>query len=324
MKQYELSTDVREALRLQREAIDLLADCIDSEFDRAVEAILHANGVVATGVGKSGLIARKFAASLASIGVRATYIHPVDAVHGDLGNVYPSSVLVLFSKSGETVELNELVRVLPDPSVQTVCITSRKSSTLSEHCDIQLIAPIVREYDSSNLLPTASTTQALILADLLVVRVANQKPDALIALERSHPHGTIGSLLSKQVALYMHSGESTPVCDLATSVQEAVHILDRTALGIVCVVDSTSQLVGVLTDGDVRRLVERGCALESIMISEVMTVEPVVVGPTTSLHQALLLMESRDRQIGVVPVVENRKLLGVIRLHDIVRAQLQS
>jgi arabinose-5-phosphate isomerase len=322
MKASPVSDDVKEALRSQRRALDLLEEHLDGNYHLAVEALLSAQMIIATGVGKSGFVAQKFAASLTSLGVPARFMHSTDALHGDLGAVSAGSLVVLFSKSGETRELVHLLDVLRRDRAKIVSITAQRDCTIASRADISLVAPIEREYDRMNLLPSASTTTALVLADLLVMSVAHQIPDSIDILTSTHPHGAIGSLLTQTVAQHMHSGSTVPVVELGASIEGAIHELDAQALGIVCVVDQQRTLVGILTDGDVRRLVERGVDLSTGTITSVMTTQPTVIPPTASLHDALLVMESRQRQIGVLPVVDGDTLVGVIRLHDVVRTQI--
>lgn len=175
-----------------------------------------------------------------------------------------------------------------------------------------------------NILPTASTTAALIVADLLVMSVAHARPNTQDVLSRTHPSGSIGSLLGQRVKDHMHCGHDLPLLGQGASLEEAIHVLDRHALGIVCVASESGVLLGILTDGDLRRLVERGVDLTSQNVQDVMTMTPETITSDSSLYDALQRMESRDRAIGVLPVVETLSgaLCGVIRLHDVVRAQM--
>ncbi|MBU3699391.1 MAG: KpsF/GutQ family sugar-phosphate isomerase [Candidatus Kapabacteria bacterium] len=317
-----LSDDVKEALRRQRRALDLLEEHLDETYQAAVSAILSAQQIVTSGVGKSSFVAQKFAASLTSLGATARFMHSTDALHGDLGAVKPGTLLVLFSKSGETRELIQLLDVIQRDHVRIVSITSQRISTISDRADISLLAPIEREFDRMNLLPSASTTTALVLADLLVMSVSHQMPDSVNVLTSTHPQGAIGSLLTQVVAQHMHTGASVPQIAPEATIEGAIHELDARALGIVCVVDERGALLGILTDGDVRRLVERGVDLSAGSVASVMTSKPTMISPTATLHKALHTMESRQRQIGVLPVVDANILVGVIRLHDVVRAQI--
>lgn len=317
-----LPQDVVDALQLQRNALDLLEKEINEEFDRAVVALIGAGNIVTTGVGKSGFVARKFAASLTSLGLQATFMHSSDALHGDLGVVQRGTVVVMFSKSGETAELVRLLDAMTVDGVTLLSVTSRHDTTLSSRAHLRLVAPIDREYDRMNILPTASTTTSLIVADLLVMSIAHRRPESMDVLARTHPRGSIGSLLGQRVHNHMHTGDSLPKVASGSNLDVAIHELDRHALGVVCVVRDGMRLSGILTDGDVRRLVERGIDFPSVTADSVMTAEPTTVASSASLHEALMLMESAHRAIGVLPVLDGSELVGVIRLHDVVRAQM--
>jgi arabinose-5-phosphate isomerase len=306
----------------QREALDLLAGELDETFDAAALAITRAGKVIATGIGKSGFVARKMAATLTSIRIPAVYLHPVDALHGDLGILDPGDVVVAFSKSGETQEVTRLAEIVAKHGAIVVSITSRRGSALGAIATYELVAPIVHELDPHNLLPTASTTQALVMADLLCVAAAQLNGDVVRKLQHSHPHGAIGAALLRTVDGVMHAGSSLPMVRPGTMVRTAVGVLSDTALGIVCVVDDARRLCGIITDGDVRRYVGGQIDLDATPVDVVMTKHPVSVRPTDTLYDALQIMEARDRQISVVPVVSEGECVGVLRLHDIMRAQL--
>ncbi|MCX6139789.1 MAG: CBS domain-containing protein [Candidatus Kapabacteria bacterium] len=231
-------------------------------------------------------------------------------------------VVVAFSKSGETPEVVHLVRLILGYGVKVVSITSRAHTTLGQLATHSIVVPIVHELDPQNLLPTASTTQALIMADLLSVAAAQINGNVVRRLQRTHPHGSIGATLMRTVDEVMHSGDLIPHCSAEMTLNEVVAELTASSLGIVCIVDSGGRLEGVLTDGDVRRLAGSSIRFEDIVAGEVMTRNPVVVSPSDSLHSALQVMENRDRQISVVPVVVNERCVGVVRVHDIVRAQM--
>ena len=322
MTHTEILSLAKQGLIWQRSAIDLLADQLDGSFVAAAESIASASKVVATGLGKSGFIARKMAATLTSVHVPGVYLHPVDALHGDIGMLSPTDVLVAFSKSGETPEVVRLARLVRRFDMKVISITCRPHTTLATLSHHALIAPIVHELDPLNLLPTASTTQSLILADLLSVAAAQINGDVVDRLQRSHPHGGIGAALLRRVEDVMHSGAEMPRVSATDTVAEAVRTLTSTALGIVCVTNEDGALQGILTDGDVRRLAGTLVDLTQTPVREVMTKEPVCVESSDSLHRALQVMEHRDRQISVVPVLHDGVCIGVVRIHDIVRAQL--
>lgn len=322
MTNTEILTLVRQGLAWQRSAIDLLDKEIDDGFIEAAKTIASASKVVATGLGKSSFIARKMAATLTSVHIPGIYLHPVDALHGDIGMLGPTDVLIAFSKSGETPEVVNLTKLVRELDMKVISITCRAGTTLGLLSHHALIAPVTHELDPLNLLPTASTTQSLIVADLLSVAAAQINGDVVSRLQRSHPHGGIGVALLRSVEDVMHSGDAMPRISSERTVADAVHVLTSTALGIVCVIDEHGTLKGILTDGDVRRMVGSQVDLSITLVRDAMTLHPVVVQQADSLHTALQAMEARERQISVVPVVREGKCVGVVRVHDIIRAQL--
>lgn len=311
----------QEALRYQIESLLRMVDTLDHTYVHAVELLRGANNVITAGLGKSGFVAQKMAATLASVCVSARSMHPVDALHGDAGVVGEGDVVVVISKSGETPEVLRFADVMRGLGCHIISITSATANALASMSDVALQAPVIHEMDEHDILPTVSTTSALVLADVLAVGVLSGDPDPLRRLRRSHPDGMIGGTLLRSVADVMHTGSSIPRVSEGTTMLDALVEMTSKSLGIVCVMRDDF-LVGILTDGDVRRLVTRGTDLASATIGEHMTTSPVTVDSTSSLHEALQIMERPDRQIGVLPVVNADVCVGVIRLHDIVRLQV--
>jgi arabinose-5-phosphate isomerase len=316
-----VKTVAQDALRHQIESLLRMVDQLDQRYVHAVELLRAADHVVTAGLGKSGIIAQKFAATLASVCVSARSLHPVDALHGDAGVVGENDVVVVISKSGETIEVLRFVDVMRGIGCRVICITSQPDSRLATMSDVALIVPVTHEMDEHDILPTTSTTSSLVMADLLAVGVLSVDPDPLRRLRRSHPDGMIGGTLLRSVADVMHTGDAIPVVAPSTSMLDALVAMTSKALGIVCVV-ADERLAGIMTDGDVRRLVAQGRDLSTVSIVEVMTTLPVTIAPSASLHEALAVMEQRDRQIGVLPVVDQQHCVGIVRLHDIVRLQM--
>lgn len=317
--QQRLNELVLSALDAQRESVDLLAASINATFYTVTDVIAQAPTVITSGLGKSGFIARKLAATLNSINVPSVFVHPVEAAHGDSGILRAGDVVILFSKSGETPEVVRFAAQAQGMGCTTVSITTRVQCRLAEQADHSLFAPIERELDAHNILPTASTTNALILADLLVVAVSARTGSTAEGLRRTHPHGLIGAALQGVVADVMHSGEKLPYVDQGTNISEAVNILTAKGLGCVCVCDARGELLGLITDGDIRRAVQQQRIAPETIVDEIMTPSPVTIASNASLNDALLLMEQRDRQLGVLAVVDGSTCVGVVRLHDIVR-----
>ncbi len=321
MERSQLLAQARSALAWQRQSLDLLEQQLDSSFCDAADLIGAASKVVTTGLGKSGFVARKMAATLTSVHIPGVYLHPVDALHGDLGLLRPTDLLIAFSKSGETSEVVHLARLVRELGMPIVSVSARHATTMSSAATVSLVAPFVHEYDEHNILPTTSTTQALVLADLLSVAAAHSAGDLVERLQRSHPQGGIGAALLRTVEQIMHAGDALPRVGESAIVADAVGVLTRTSLGIVCVLGAEGVLHGILTDGDVRRLMATVESPMSLPVADVMTRSPIVVQTSDTLHTALQRMERRERQIGAVPVLSDGRCVGVVRVHDVVRAQ---
>ena len=313
------AADARSAIQLQISSLERSRDAIDDAFDRAVDLLANAPKTVTSGLGKSSFIARKMAATMASVRMPALFLHPVDALHGDSGILEPNDVLVVFSKSGETAEVLRLVSLAREIGLSVIAVTARSGSTLDEQADATVGALIERELDNDDVLPTASTTSALVMADLLALGALYANGGSSERLRASHPGGAIGAALKRSVREVMHDGDAMPQVGHEATMADALVELSGKTLGIVCITDEEKHLLGIITDGDVRRLAAERPEISTARASDVMTKEPTAISPDATLHEALTLMERGDRQIAVLPVVDKGLCVGVIRLHDIVR-----
>lgn len=293
---------------------------LDENFVRAVEFISQANKIVFSGVGKSGIIAKKIAATFSSFGISSMFLHPVEALHGDIGAVQQGDVAILLSKSGNTEELIRLVPYLKMRSAYIISITGNLNSYLARHSDAVLNGQVSREACPFNLAPTSSTTAALVIGDALAVVTMKMKNVTLEDFSRLHPLGQIGRSITLKVKDVMHTGDNLPIIKLNSTFKEALIEMSRKPLGCVCICDDDMNLLGIITDGDVRRLLNKYDNLKDIIVSEVMTRQPVVIDEDSLLLSALALMENRQSQINVLPVVKSNKLIGLIRLHDIIKS----
>jgi arabinose-5-phosphate isomerase len=310
---------IRSAIAAQISVLDRIAAGPLTNLIRSARSIVSHERVIITGVGKSSFIAQKMAASLISIGIEARYLHPTDALHGDIGIVRDNSILIVFSKSGQTDELRKLLDIGPLQSVLRIIVTANAQATIARENDIVVVLPVVSEYDSDNLLPTASTTTSMAAADLIIASVASLLDSASSILQLTHPQGTIGKLVTTAVADLLPALPMSPAVSTPCSLMDAVTVLHEHARGIVCGVNGENRLTGILTDGDVRRVVQTGEDLSSLDFEVVATLQPVTVRETATLHEALQLMEDRSSKISVLPVVDGEGvLLGVIHLHDVV------
>jgi arabinose-5-phosphate isomerase len=274
------------------------------------------------GVGKSGVIAQKIAATMTSTGTAALYLHPSDALHGGLGIVTSDDIVIALSNSGETDEVIAMLPFLTQRATKIIAVVGNLNSTLAERADVVLDASVDQEACPLNLAPTTSTTVALAIGDALAMTLMQAKNWTLEDFAQNHPAGRIGKRLTLRVVDLMHGGDKNPTITEEATWLEIITAISRGGLGAVNVVDSAGRLVGIITDGDVRRVLEKikGADLESLGCDSMMTLDPVVAAPELLAYDALRLMEDRSSQISVLPVVDGgRMCVGLIRLHDIVR-----
>jgi len=316
-------------LRAESEAIAKTAARLQAaELDRVLSILMNCRGkVVFLGVGKSGIIAQKIAATMTSSGTAAIPLHPSDALHGGLGIVTADDVVVMLSNSGETGELLELLPYLKRREVPLIAIVGNVKSTIAKRADVVLDASVDQEACPLNLAPTASTTVSLALGDALAMTLMRARGLTEDDFAFNHPAGQLGKRLTLRVADLMHSGPENPTIAPDASWMDIVATISQFALGAVNVVDNEGRLLGIVTDGDLRRSLQRvgprDFAFANLRCDELMTPNPVVTSPEILAFDALRLKEDRPSQINVLPVVEeNGRCVGLIRLHDIVRSGL--
>ena len=319
--------EVVSILRLEADALKHTATRLDQkQVEYVVGLLSECKGkVVIVGVGKSGIIAQKIAATMTSTGTAALYLHPSDALHGGLGIVSADDVVIVLSNSGETDEIVSMLPYLKHREVPIVALVGNLKSTLARRADAVLDASVDQEACPLNLAPTTSTTVALALGDALamtLMKVKGLTPDDFAI---NHPAGRLGKRLTLRVADLMHSGQQNPTIELGATWMAVVQAISSGGLGAVNVVNESRELVGIITDGDLRRAIQRAdhALLKDMKCEEIMTSSPVVVSPNVLAYDALRLMEDRISQISVLPVVDASRLcVGLIRLHDIVRSGL--
>ncbi len=321
-------SDQQDALELARKVLETEANAIlglipqlDGGFAAAVELLHSCTGrVIVTGMGKSGIIARKVAATLSSTGTSAIYLNPAEAIHGDLGVVQRTDVVVALSQSGETEELVRLLEAIRRLGARLISITGRPESTLGRASDVTLCSKVAEEACPMNLAPTASTTAALALGDALAMALARRKGFKPEQFADLHPGGHLGKRLMRIEAL-MKSGDDVPVVREGTPMPEVIHEMSRKRLGMTCVTGSDEALVGVVTDGDLRRHMTPGSNLLERTAADIMTAAPVTIEPDLLAVEGLRLME--ERKITALVVVDaNRRIRGVVHLHDLWRTQM--
>ncbi|MCP8939743.1 KpsF/GutQ family sugar-phosphate isomerase [Alsobacter sp. SYSU M60028] len=295
---------------------DALAGALGDDFARAVELIAAASGrVIVTGMGKSGHVGRKITATLASTGTPASFVHPAEASHGDLGMIRNDDVILALSWSGETSELSDIVAYSRRFRVALIGITSNRDSALGREADVCLCLPKAREACPNGLAPTTSTTMQMALGDALAVALLENRGFTSQDFRLYHPGGKLGAQL-KQVRSVMHTGERLPVVALGARMADAVVTISAKGFGCVLVVDAQGALVGIVTDGDLRR--HMASDLLSRPVEAVMTQNPKAIPPETLVAEALEMVESR--KIGALPVVEAGRPVGILHVLDLLRA----
>ncbi len=311
----------RRVLETEAQAILGLIPQLDASFVAAVTLLHDCSGrIIVTGMGKSGIIARKVAATLASTGTVATYLNPAEAIHGDLGIVQPQDVIVALSHSGETEELVRLLEAIRRIGARLVSLTGDRQSTLGQASDVTLCCHVAEEACPMNLAPTASTTAALALGDALAMALARRKGFKPEQFADLHPGGHLGKRLTRIDAL-MHTGEALPVVRTDTPMPEVIHEMSRKRLGMTCVVGEGNRLAGVLTDGDLRRHMTPGSNILDRKAGDLMTTSPVTIRGDVLAVEGLRLMETR-KITAVVVVDEANRVEGVVHLHDLWRTQM--
>ena len=319
------------AVRVLQQEATAIADAaerlVPADLEPAADLLLDRPGkVLLLGAGKSGIAARKIASTLTSTGTAATFLHPVDALHGDIGMVEPDDVAVAVSNSGESDELIGVLKHLNNRGVPVVAIVGSRESTIARQADVVLDASVDEEACPLNLAPTTSTTVAIAIGDALAAILMTAKGFTAEDFAHNHPGGLLGKRLTLHVADLMHGGEANPTVAEHASLMDVIKAITRGGLGAANVVDARDALLGIITDGDLRRAVQASGfeALEGLTAAIVMTSSPIVVGPDTLAYDALRLMEDRPSQISVLSVVdEENHCLGLLRLHDIVQAGLR-
>ncbi len=312
----------RKVLETEAAAILALVPRIDERFERAVELLLACRGrVILTGMGKSGIICRKIAATLTSTGTASQFLHPAEAVHGDLGVIQGDDVVIALSSSGETAEVLRLLETIRRVGAKLISITGGPRSTLAEASDVAIDASIAEAACPLNLAPTASTTAALALGDALAMTLLVAKGFRQEDFANLHPGGKLGKQFMR-VETLMHAGKDLPQVSVDTVMRDVIYEMSRKGLGMTCVANDQGELVGIITDGDLRRLMAREGDTLTLTAGNVMTANPVTVEPRTLAAQALHVLEQRKITSIVVAEGQPRRAVGVVHLHDLWRTEM--
>ena len=312
----------RQVLRMEAEAVLEQVERIDEHFKAAVEMIMACPGrTVITGMGKSGIIGRKMAATLASTGTPSFYLHPAEGIHGDLGMVTEGDVVIALSNSGETGEVLHILPSLRRIGAKLIAMVGNPNSTLAKNSDIVLNVGVTREACPLGLAPTSSTTAALAYGDALALALLSKRKFTASQFAVFHPGGSLGRKLLLTVEDIMHSGTENPLVKADISVQDALFVITDKGLGAVSVVDDDNKMLGVLTDGDIRRGRSKGVDFLKRPVTELMTASPKTITKEKLAAQALHIMESnRPKPITVLPVVDaENHVIGLLHMTDLVR-----
>lgn len=312
----------REVLLIEAQEVEALAQRLDENFTRAVELILQCQGrVVVSGIGKSGHIGRKIAATLASTGTPAFFMHPADASHGDLGMITGQDIVIALSNSGESAELLAIVPLIKRMGAKLISITGCADSTLSHEADAHIDAHVSREACPLGLAPTASTTAALALGDALALTLLDARGFSAEDFARSHPGGSLGRRLLVRVRDVMRKGDAIPMVQQGASFSDALLEMSRKGLGMTAVVNAQGKPVGIFTDGDLRRAFEQRVSVTGTNITSVMHPYPQTIGPDQLAVEAVELMEQHKIN-GLLVIDKQGVLAGALNMHDLLRAKV--
>lgn len=307
-------------IQQEADAINALKPMIDDQFEKAVQAIQHTKGrLVISGIGKSAIIAQKIVATLNSTGTPAIFLHAADAIHGDLGMVQQDDVVLVISKSGESPEIKVLIPLIRNFGNTLIGMVGNMQSFLAKNSDIILNTTVSQEACPNNLAPTSSTTAQLVMGDAMAVVLMELKGFGTDDFAKFHPGGTLGKKLYLRVA-DLYTQNEKPAVLSGASLKEVIVEISRKRLGVTAVTDTDQQLMGIITDGDLRRMLEKSVSLENVTAEEIMTVHPKTINPDALAVEALDLLRQYD--ITQLVVTSGTRYLGIIHLHDLVREGL--
>lgn len=313
--------EARRVFDIEIENLIKVRNSLGEEFLKLTDIILNCQGkCVFIGMGKSGHIANKIAATMSSLGIPSFYVHPAEAAHGDLGMIDRRDVIIAISYSGETSEIIQLIPSIKEIGTVLVSIVGNSMSTLGKYSDLEIVLEISQEACMHNLAPTTSTTSVLVFGDALAVVLSQLVGFRKENFALYHPKGSLGKKLLTKVEHVMHGESLNPIVTENDCMKSAINEISKKGLGAVNIVDENNTLIGIITDGDLRRGLEKFTNILDMNVKDIMTINPITICKDKLAIEALKLMEQRERQIMVLPVVdENRKPIGLIRVHDIVK-----
>ncbi|MEK9656822.1 MAG: KpsF/GutQ family sugar-phosphate isomerase [bacterium] len=309
----------KNVIKVEARVLNDLANNLDHSFTTCCELLNKTkHPIILSGLGKSGLIAKKITATLTSIGIKSIYLHPNEALHGDIGIIENKSCCLLLSNSGKTQELLDLLIYLKHKNCTTIALTNNNNSPLAQKAQHHIEIKVKKEADPLNILPSCSTTATLAMGDAIAITLMSMKKITLADFQKNHPAGTLGHLL-KPVKNNMHP-LNTLCCLTSNSMsKEILDILTKIPLGAVCITDKNKKLLGIITDGDIRRMAKKKKEFENLQAKDIMTVNPLTTTENETLKEALEKMQNRTSEISILPVISKKNTLcGLLRLHDII------
>lgn len=311
---------IKDELKLEAKAINQVADRIDANIEKAIDLILNCEGkVVVTGMGKTGIIARKIASTLVSTGTTAIFLHAAEGIHGDLGLLEDNDVVIAISNSGNTDELTSIIPYIKFRKIPVIALTGNAQSQLAENSDVVIDCFVPKEYEPFGLVPTSSTTVALAVGDAIAIALLKKKNFNKEDFAEFHPGGTIGKKLIYKIADLMHKAEGNPVILHTETLNKAIIEMTSKGLGCTNIVDKQGKLVGIITDGDLRRILENGIMDLNVPVKDVMVNQPKSLTADKLAVEALNLME--DNKITMLPIVDKEnKPVGMLHMHDLINA----
>lgn len=313
----------KKVIEVELGAVQALHKRIDESFVEAVRMIYNSSGrVVFTGIGKSGLIARKIVATMNSTGTAAIYMHPTDALHGDLGMVRKGDIVIVISKSGATDEISDLISMFKRMKVKIIGILGDPKSELSKSCNITLDASVKEEACPHDLAPTSSTTAALVLGDALAVAILELRGFTAEDFAMLHPAGSLGKRLSLRISEIMYKDDDLPVINQEASIKDTILEMTAKRLGATCIVDDNGHLTGIVTDGDLRRQLEKSLDIHNLKAMDIMTQNPKTIDAESLASFALQKMENYNITV-LIAINGSREPVGLVHLHDLVKLGLQ-
>ncbi|MBI5324127.1 MAG: KpsF/GutQ family sugar-phosphate isomerase [Ignavibacteriae bacterium] len=321
LSEKEINSEVNKIFDLNINALQFAKHNITNEYAKAIELLSKSKKVIVSGVGKSGLIAKKIAATFSSIGFKSFFLHPVEALHGDIGLVEEGDCCILLSKSGTSEDIIRLIPYLKSRDVKIIAIVGNLNSYLAYNSDVILDGSVEKEACPFDITPTTSTMLSLVIGDILAVCSMLFNNITITDFAKNHPLGQIGKNITLQVKDVMHKNSSLPLIYDGSGFKEAIIEISNKKLGCVCIIDKSGKLLGIITDGDVRRILQIHEDIRNLKVEDVMTSNPISITQDLFLNEALSVMEQRESQINVLPVTDDeKKCIGVIRIHDIIRS----